>query len=169
MRGAWPRVAVDHVEARGPGAAAPSGTAELGSTLSLRVRVGTRRTRARTTSRCRRWRAGSDAADAIADAAAFPLKPAGGPDLEGRWIYEGPLALDRTGPFGYTVRVLPAHRLLATHAELGLVARPDGGDGGGRGRADALSPPRAAADMGGARSLVGSGHLHFPASRLVRR
>jgi starch phosphorylase len=29
------------------------------------------------------------------------------------------------GPFGYTVRVLPRHPLLATPAELGLVAVPD--------------------------------------------
>lgn len=74
-----------------------------------------------------------DAADAIADAAAFPLKPAGGPDLEGRWMYEGPLALDRAGPFGYTVRVLPAHRHLATHAELGLMAGPTEATGEGAG------------------------------------
>lgn len=36
----------------------------------------------------------------------------------------GPLTLDRTGSFGYTVRVLPAHRLLADNADLGLVALP---------------------------------------------
>jgi starch phosphorylase len=34
------------------------------------------------------------------------------------------LPLERTGPFGYTVRVLPAHPLLATSAELGLIAVP---------------------------------------------
>jgi starch phosphorylase len=33
-------------------------------------------------------------------------------------------SLDRTGPFGYTVRVLPRHPNLATEAELGLVAVP---------------------------------------------
>ena len=65
-----------------------------------------------------------DEEDRITDAATVPLKPAGGPDLEGRWVYEGPLSLDRTGPFGYTVRVLPSHRLLASGAELGLVAVP---------------------------------------------
>jgi len=52
------------------------------------------------------------------------LRPAGAPDLEGRCLYEGPLSLDRTGPYGYTVRVLPTHRLLASGAELGLVAVP---------------------------------------------
>ena len=43
---------------------------------------------------------------------------------DGTWIYEGEMALDRTGPFGYTVRVLPNDQLLATPAELGLIALP---------------------------------------------
>ncbi|WP_432091373.1 alpha-glucan family phosphorylase [Streptomyces sp. NRRL F-5630] len=75
-----------------------------------------------------------DADDRISEPHTVPLKPVGaGPDLEGRWTYEGPLALDRTGSFGYTVRVLPAHRLLASPAELGLVAVPPEakGDAGG--------------------------------------
>jgi starch phosphorylase len=45
----------------------------------------------------------------------------------GRMRYEGTVTLDRSGPFGYTVRVLPAHKLLAGPAELGLVALPSGG------------------------------------------
>jgi starch phosphorylase len=45
---------------------------------------------------------------------------------DGRMRYEGTVALDRSGPFGYTVRVLPTHRLLAGPAELGLVAVPPG-------------------------------------------
>jgi starch phosphorylase len=70
-----------------------------------------------------------DPEDHIADASPVPLKPTGGPDVEGRRVYEGPLALDRTGPFGYTVRILPSHRLLASGAELGLVALPSAGTG----------------------------------------
>jgi starch phosphorylase len=42
----------------------------------------------------------------------------------GRMRYEGAVSLERSGPFGYTVRVLPAHRLLAGPAELGLIAVP---------------------------------------------
>ncbi|MFJ5552757.1 alpha-glucan family phosphorylase [Streptomyces sp. NPDC093225] len=129
VRAAWPGVAVGHVEAL---AAAPvNGTAELGATLTLRVRVrlgdlGTDEVEVQALA------GRVDSEDVISDARAFPLKPAGGPDLEGRLLYEGPLALDRTGPFGYTVRILPAHPLLATPAELGLVA----------------SPPEAASDRG---------------------
>jgi starch phosphorylase len=43
---------------------------------------------------------------------------------DGTWIYEGQMALDRTGPFGYSVRVLPNDPLLVSPAELGLIAVP---------------------------------------------
>ena len=36
---------------------------------------------------------------------------------DGTWIYEGQMRLDRTGPFGYSVRVLPNDQLLSTPAE----------------------------------------------------
>jgi len=39
--------------------------------------------------------------------------------------YSGGLELAQPGPFGYTVRVLPLHPLLASRAELGLVTAPD--------------------------------------------
>ncbi|MFI1827933.1 alpha-glucan family phosphorylase [Streptomyces sp. NPDC020412] len=120
VRTAWPKVAVDHVEALEH---APSGSAELGATLALRVRVALGPLRPDDVE-VQAVAGRVDADDAIADARHFPLKPTGGPDLEDRWIYEGPLALDRTGPFGYTVRVLPAHPLLASPADLGLIALP---------------------------------------------
>ncbi|MFC9290373.1 glycosyltransferase family 1 protein [Streptomyces sp. NPDC057052] len=118
VRAAWPAVTVDHVETS---AATP--TAELGTTLALRVRlrlgdltpddVEVQAVSGRV-----------DAEDRITDGTAVPLKPVGGPDLEGNWLYEGPLSLDRTGPYGYTVRILPEHPLLASGAELGLVTVP---------------------------------------------
>ncbi|MHC2184984.1 starch phosphorylase [Rathayibacter agropyri] len=43
-------------------------------------------------------------------------------DAVGRVPYSGVLTLDRSGPFGYTVRVVPRHPLLARPAELGLTA-----------------------------------------------
>ncbi|HET9500723.1 MAG TPA: alpha-glucan family phosphorylase, partial [Marmoricola sp.] len=42
----------------------------------------------------------------------------------GRHRFDGHLALDRPGPFGYTVRILPRHDALANAAELGLIALP---------------------------------------------
>ncbi|HEY8983382.1 MAG TPA: alpha-glucan family phosphorylase, partial [Streptomyces sp.] len=118
VRGAWHKVAVDHVET-----STASATPELGSALALRVRVrlgdlGPEDVQVQALS------GRVDAQDRITDATPVPLKPVNGPDEEGGWSYEGPLSLDRTGPFGYTVRVLPAHRLLASAAELGLVAVP---------------------------------------------
>ncbi|MET7760836.1 alpha-glucan family phosphorylase [Streptomyces sp. NPDC005393] len=122
VRDAWPGVAVDHVEAHLT-PPAPGGAAELGSALSLRVRVrlgGLEPADVEVQAVAGRV----DDADRITDGTHVPLKPTAGPDEEGRRLYEGPLALDRTGPFGYTVRVLPAHRLLADAAELGLIAHP---------------------------------------------
>ncbi|MGW0867059.1 glycosyltransferase family 1 protein [Streptomyces sp. NPDC002611] len=118
VRGAWPGVTVDHVET-----SVSEALAELGTTLGVRVRVGlgvlgpddvdVQVVSGRV-----------DEEDRIGDATVVPLKPVGPPDQDGRWAYEGALSLDRTGPFGYTVRILPAHRLLASSAELGLVAGP---------------------------------------------
>ncbi|MFB6988750.1 alpha-glucan family phosphorylase [Streptomyces sp. NPDC056304] len=130
VRAAWPRVVVDHVEAVAPDAA--GGSAELGSALVVRVRIALGVLEPDDVE-VQAVAGRVDAADGISDAQMFPLKPAGGQDLEGRWLYEGPLALDRTGPYGYTVRVLPTHPLLATGTELGLVALPaeTPGDGAG--------------------------------------
>ena len=36
--------------------------------------------------------------------------------------YGGDIPLERTGSFGYTVRVLPKNQLLSTPGELGLIA-----------------------------------------------
>ena len=40
----------------------------------------------------------------------------------GRYRFDGSVSLDRTGPFGYTVRVVPKNELLASPAELGVAA-----------------------------------------------
>jgi starch phosphorylase len=43
---------------------------------------------------------------------------------DGRLRYVGEVPLDRTGDFGYSVRVVPRHQMLANRAEMGLVALP---------------------------------------------
>ncbi|MFF3918806.1 glycosyltransferase family 1 protein [Streptomyces sp. NPDC001852] len=127
VRAAWPGVSVDHVETT-----VTTATAELGTTVGLRVRVGLGDL-VPDDVEVQAVSGRVDAEDRITDATVVPLKPAGAPDLEGRQLYEGPLALDRTGPYGYTVRILPSHRLLASAAELGLVAVPseEGVEGAG--------------------------------------
>ncbi|MFF8608310.1 alpha-glucan family phosphorylase [Streptomyces sp. NPDC015346] len=121
VRAAWPKIAIDHIEVGEVGE--DLADAELGSTTAVRVRVTlgdllpddveVQAVTGRVTPD-----------DALTDPRVCVLKPAGGPDLEGRRPYEGSLVLDRTGPFGCTVRVLPSHPLLASPAELGLVALP---------------------------------------------
>ncbi|MCX4742962.1 glycosyltransferase family 1 protein [Streptomyces antibioticus] len=118
VRSAWHAVTVDHVET-----SVVTTTAELGSTLALRVRVGLGEL-APEDVEVQAVSGRVDEEDRITDATTVPLKPAGGPDLEGRWLYEGPLSLDRTGPFGYTVRILPSHPLLASTTEVGVVTVP---------------------------------------------
>lgn len=136
VRAAWPAVSVDHVEAGaevGAGDSAGTGAAELGSTLALRVCVTLGLLRPEDVE-VQAVAGRVDPDDSIAEPRTFPLKPvASGPDTAGRLVYEGPLALDRTGPFGYTVRVLPAHPLLPHGADLGLVAWPTGATGEGAG------------------------------------
>ncbi len=123
VRGAWPGVAVDHVETAGDSGGGEA--LEVGSCLTLRVRVALGGL-APDDVEVQAVAGRVDGADRIegADAVRTPLKPRGGPDLEGKWRYEGPLALERTGAYGYTVRILPTHRLLAAGAEMGLVAVP---------------------------------------------
>ncbi|MFC7401979.1 alpha-glucan family phosphorylase [Citricoccus sp. GCM10030269] len=58
--------------------------------------------------------------DHLEDTDTLELSPAR--DLgDGRWQFTGSLVIDRSGAFGYSVRVLPQHELLASPAEMGLV------------------------------------------------
>ncbi|MDH6704964.1 starch phosphorylase [Kitasatospora sp. MAA19] len=118
VREGWPAVRVEHVEAD-----CPDEAQELGSALSLRVQVALG-TLDPGDVEVQAVSGRVDESDGISDACVLALKPVGGSDLDGRTRYEGSLELCRTGPFGYTVRVLPAHPRLASPAELGLVALP---------------------------------------------
>ncbi|MFF2142700.1 alpha-glucan family phosphorylase [Kitasatospora sp. NPDC058190] len=118
VRDGWPAVRVEHVEAD-----CPAEAQELGSSLALRVQVALGALEPGDVE-VQAVSGRVDETDGISDASVLALKPVGGPDLDGRTRYEGSLELGRTGPFGYTVRVLPAHPRLASPAELGLVALP---------------------------------------------
>jgi starch phosphorylase len=115
---AWPKVRIEHVEAV---------TAEprLGSRLAVRASIALGDLSADDVAvELVFGRAGDD--DEITEPAFTALTPdpqqAGPPD-EVR--YSGEAELGRAGPFGYTVRVLPSHPLLASRAELGLVTMPE--------------------------------------------
>ena len=110
---AWPGVRVQHVESSGVG-----DTPELGATLSLRAEVElTGLAPGDVVVQAAYGRV--DADNGLHDVQTVAMSYAGnGDDLH---RYEGTVPLERTGPFGYTVRVLPDHDLLATPAELGVV------------------------------------------------
>ena len=115
VRAAWPEVKVEHVESSGVGDAA-----EVGSQLTVRafvclgdltpddVRVQLVHGRAL-------------ADDSLTDTVAFDLGVAETYE-GGRFRFDGQISLARSGAFGYTVRILPKNGLLASAAELGVVA-----------------------------------------------
>ncbi len=122
---AWPGVTVSHVEAGGP-ADAPS----LGESLHVRAVVNLGGlTPADVDVQALYGRV--DDADEIAGGAVVSLSPAAGVDDDtgggeqgGSVAFEGDVPLANTGSFGYAVRVLPTHPLLASPVELGLMAVP---------------------------------------------
>jgi starch phosphorylase len=134
VRSAWSGVRVEHVEASGVG-----DTPERGTVVTVRAFValgalsGDDVTVELVSGRV-------DHNDRIVHPRHSDLTPV--ESYEGnRWRYEATLHLEDTGPFGYTVRVLPVHVGLHDPAELGLQALP------------ALAPadPDPASAAGGAR------------------
>jgi len=115
VAGGWPGVRIELVEA-------DDGDLSPGGRLSVRasVALGTLRPED-VTVEVVYGRAGDS--DEIVDPATAELRlDAAGADGVAR--YSGSAELGQPGPFGYTVRVLPHHRLLAGPAELGLVTVP---------------------------------------------
>jgi starch phosphorylase len=70
--------------------------------------------------------------DELRDAEHAELTFAGPVDGQpGDWRFDGAVPMQRRGPFGYTVRVLPKHEEFASEAELALVAFADDASGYG--------------------------------------
>ena len=115
VRAAWPGVSVLHVDSQLSGV----GDAQVGDTMTLRAEIAL---------------GGLDPSDVLVEAVfgrvdaedrlvsvtAAPL--AVGDATDGTVRYEGDVPLETTGPFGYSVRVLPNNPLLASSAELGVIA-----------------------------------------------
>ena len=109
---AWPEVKIEHVEA-------DAGGPSLGMTLNIRVHVALGGlTKDDVCVEAVYGRPGDD--DEILTPAYSVLT------FEDHGRYSGVIPLDRPGPFGYTVRVLPRHPRLGSRAELGLVTYPQG-------------------------------------------
>jgi starch phosphorylase len=125
---AWPNVRIEHVEA-------DAGEPRLGSPLTVRAAVALGDLRPDDVCVEAVYGRTSDD-DEIVNPCFIALSPeglAGGEAHDGAGEpqpgtavrYSGEIELVRPGPFGYTVRVLPSHPLLASRADLGVVTVPD--------------------------------------------
>ena len=114
VRAAWPNVHVTHVESGGVDSVPQVGdelhlraTVELAGLTPADVLVEVVYGRAQAT----------DELAAVCRQELLPVE-----DAAGAGVFAGTVPLEKSGSFGYTVRVVPKHPLLASEAELGLVA-----------------------------------------------
>ena len=115
VKGAWPSVRVEHVESSGVGDAA-----EVGAVLSVRAFVSLGELTPDDVH-VQVLHGKIDSNDVLTDVTVRDLVLAESYD-GGRFRFDGDIELDRGGPFGYTVRVIPRNDLLTSVAELGVVA-----------------------------------------------
>jgi starch phosphorylase len=113
----WPTVAVEHVEA-------DDGEQSPGARLTVRASVALGAlSPGDVTVQAVYGPTGDD--DEISHPAFADLDLEEAPEDGSAARYGGEVELGRPGPFGYTVRVLPRHPLLASPAEMGLITLPD--------------------------------------------
>jgi starch phosphorylase len=115
---AWPGVRVEHVEAAGLGE-----TPEVGAALELRATIALGELEPADVSvEAAYGRVGAHDELVTPEYTRLDIKSVGD---DGKAHFAGTVPLDRTGAFGYTVRVVPFHPLMASPAELGLIAVPE--------------------------------------------
>ncbi|WP_375501022.1 alpha-glucan family phosphorylase [uncultured Jatrophihabitans sp.] len=115
VRAAWPAVSVLHVDSQLSGV----GDAQVGDIMTLRAEVALGGLEPSDVLVEAVFGA-VDAEDRLVSPVAAPLTV--GEAIDGAVRYEGGVPLQTTGPFGYSVRVLPSNPLLASSSELGVVA-----------------------------------------------
>ncbi len=117
VRTGWSGVRVEHVESSGVGDAP-----EIGTTLSVRAFVSLGDLTPDDVD-VQLVHGIINSEDELVASSVESLSPV--EDYEGgRHRFDGDLTLGRSGAFGYTVRVVPKNDLLASPAELGVVALP---------------------------------------------
>ncbi len=117
VRAAWPHVRIEHVESSGV-----SDSPSLGSTLAVKVYASVGQlSPGELDVQVVHGRVAGD--DELRDPRVASLAHVEAYE-GGRHRFEADIDLDHTGPFGYTVRILPKNDLLASSAEVGLVAWP---------------------------------------------
>lgn len=117
VRAAWPTALVEHVEIQGVG-----DTVNLGTEVEIRAFLALGElTPDDVVVQVVHGRV--DSHDRIVHARTPAMAVVEGYE-DNRWLYSLRLQLDQNGPFGYTVRILPAHRGLASSPEMGLQTLP---------------------------------------------
>ncbi len=117
VRAAWPGVAIEHVETTGLDT-----SPTIGTPISIRATVRLAGLSPNDVT-VQLLHGRVDADDVLVEPVVMSLAVA---VADGdRWRYEAGLELDRSGPFGYTLRIVPNHPGLTSAAELGLQAAPD--------------------------------------------
>ncbi|WP_346960928.1 alpha-glucan family phosphorylase [uncultured Arthrobacter sp.] len=113
-RAAWPQVQVEHVDSVGV-----SEDPQIGDDLQVNAYVALHSLPPEDVSVEVAFGRAEDS-DELTDVTVAELQSV--EDLgKGRYLFSGTLVIDRSGSFGYTVRVLPKHEGLASKAELGLI------------------------------------------------
>ncbi|WP_427016395.1 alpha-glucan family phosphorylase [Pseudarthrobacter sp. P1] len=114
VRTGWPRVAVDHVDSVGV-----TDDPQIGDAIQVQAYVALGSLSPDDVSVEVAYGRALDN-DELSETTLAPLAPVR--DLgNGRHLFEAGVLIDRSGSFGYTVRVLPKHPALASAAELGLI------------------------------------------------
>jgi starch phosphorylase len=117
VRAAWAGVRVEHVESSGVGDAP-----EVGDRLSVRAFVALGDLTPDDVE-VQLVHGVINSEDVLVDTTVTPLHVE--ETYEGdRYRFDGEVVLERSGPFGYTVRVVPRNDLLISNAEMGIVALP---------------------------------------------
>lgn len=117
VRSGWPSVRVEHVESSGVGDAP-----EVGDSVSVRAFVALGSLTPEDVD-VQLVHGRSTGEDELVDTVVESMHAAESYE-GGRHRFDGAVTLDRSGAFGYTVRVIPRNDLLASPAELGVVALP---------------------------------------------
>ena len=117
VRAGWDGVRVEHVESSGV-----SDAPEVGDQMSVRAFIALGSLSPEDVD-VQLVHGRSTGEDDLVDTTVASLSVAESYD-GGRHRFDGDLLLDHSGAFGYTVRVIPRNDLLASTAELGIVALP---------------------------------------------
>jgi starch phosphorylase len=127
VRRLWPQVMIEHVDAEAESDGGGEGVRRprLGGGLRIRalVQIGEL---APDEVQVQAVFGRVDEDDQLRSTAIATLEHLGVDEI-GRNRYEGVIHLEQSGPFGYTVRAVPTHRMLSSSAELGLATLPYSG------------------------------------------